>query len=430
MIVYAQLNQVLSPIPRPKPLVGPVPPPREAPGTPNPWNSYPEWRTWMLCELVGGEDCDTGSLPAPTSPLFNNVLSELSKLLQQFPTAPPAVPPVPLVFNQVAFDALAAQTQLDILTLQAANRPAAIDSLQELLQARDRTTAVIASLATLLPGIQKDFQSYSESIQQATGMLPEADPDTALTALPNPFPLDTIYDPLDTAGNPPGSLGTPYPPFLGRQVAFTVNAINQLSTSRTSITGAATKVAVATITVIYADPRFEVSTGTIFSFLHNDSYANQTVTTPPAGSTLKPGSIIISETRKRPEVIPFVAANWRLFNDFSMPDHRRGAIYGTGWIGINPYSVLPEYGGGPSISWRAFMLSFLYHRGHDLRLTQGLYTNEPVCDPTSTAGGTPPPCSPAPPAPTTMTHGTNTFGIGISIRVPTTYTAGTGGVSH
>jgi len=143
------------------------------------------------------------------------------------------------------------------------------------------------------------------------------------------------------------------------------------------------------------------------------------------------GEIQISETKTRPDVVPFVAGHVRLGNDFIVPiDHRRGAIYATGWIGLNPYNTLPEYGFGPTFSWRSIMLSALYDRTHDTRLTQGAYVGQILCTPNPPTGSTLPSCATPPASPTTQTFGTNAFAFGISVRFPTVFAAATSGVSR
>lgn len=422
-IIYTQLNQITSPLPRPHLGASGAPPPVVLSGTPAPWDHYSDWRTWMLCELIGGSQCS-----ASAAPPFNSALLELAKLQGRLPSTPPANPPTDPLLNEDLFKSSVKDTLRDINQLWPQNQAPYVDLLNQILQQKDRLIAVIASLGTVLPNVQKDFQTYSENINLATGTLPPVAPGGASQPLPNPLELGSIYDPKDHAskGSPLASAS-----FLGRQVVFSVNAINQIATSLVSVAPNSSKTSITTITVLYADARFETSAGAIFSSLPNRSLTNQTVVTPPTGSTLTAGDLYISQTVTHPEVIPFVAANWRLGDDFTWwKSHRRGAAYATGWFGLNPYNVLPEFGGGPSISWRAFMFSFLYHRGHDIRLTQGETVGQVWCNTGSTAGEKPPPCSPAPPSPSTQTHWANAYGFGIGIRVPTTFAAGTGGISQ
>lgn len=421
-IIYAQLNQIISPIPRPRPQPGgSEPPPPVTPGTPVPWDHYSDWRTWMLCELIGGNDC-------PSATPFRNGVVELSQLQGRLPATPPAKPPANPLLDEGDFRNSVNQTIADIMKLWPQNQAAYTDLLNQILQKKDRLIAIITSLATVLTNVQKDFQTYSTNILLATGSLPSKVQGGKPEPLPDPLSLGLIYDPKDSATrhSPIASAR-----FLGRQVVFSVNAVNQIATPLVSVTTSTSKTAITTITVLYADPKFEMSAGAVVSTLPNRSFANQTVVRPPAGSSLTAGDIFISQTVTHPEVIPFVAGNWRLGNDFTWwKSHRRGAAYATTWLALNPYNALPEFGAGPSISWRAFMFSFLYHRGHDIRLTQGETVGQVWCNTGSAAGGTPPPCTPSPPAPSTTTYWTNAFGFGVSIRVPTTFAAGTGGISQ
>ena len=325
------------------------------------------------------------------------------------------------IFDQKRFDYFVKQTITDIGKLYSS--PAAQPwqdteeghQLQRLQTVENLLTSRIAALSNTLTNVQKDFVTYYQNILQLK-MVPVSSQE-----------IGYIYDPAKfQRGNTPVS----YPRLLGRQVVYSVNAVNQISTPRASITASTAKVSIATVTVLYADPIFETSVGGLASFVHNRTFANQTVITPQPGTSQVAGDIIISQTKTDPEVIPFVAAHWRLGHEFTMPDHRRGAFYATAWVGLNPYTTLPEYGAGPTLSWRSFMFSALYNRAHVVALTGSQTLGEIVCSPSAVSGATPPPCTPAPPAPISQTFSINAFAIGISIRLPTTFTAGTGGVSH
>jgi hypothetical protein len=450
VIVYAQINQVLAPIPKPGSRAGnkaekgdkgdkyaaPSQPaqPADAPGTPDPWRNYSDWRIWLLCELAGtmpappGGDCKTDSnTTAPTNPTFTNVLGDIGTYQGRLPTTPPTPPPDNVLFDQTTFDKLAKQTKADIDNLpNDGYKKQSTDRLQKIKTQEYILNSAIAGLANTLTNVQKDFLNYYQSIYLATDRLPAAGKDKNGDRIPIEQHIGDIYDPWITQSkNDPVA----YKHLLGRQVVYAVNAVNLISTPVASITATSAKVSIATITVLYADPIFEMSAGALVSFVHNRTFSNQTIIKPPAGSSLTAGDIVISESKTYPEIVPFVAANWRLGPDFVVrADHRRGAFYATAFLGLNPYTTLPEYGAGPSFSWRSFMFSALYNRAHQLALTPGTYVGQPVCSPSAMAGATPPPCTPAPPAPVTQTVPTNAFAIGISIRVPTSFTAG--GVSH
>ena len=410
LIVYAQLSQVLSPLPiAGAGSAGDVPALAAAPNTPNPWvpSKFPIWRAYLLCELVGGYDCAIGTPPSVNEVLgHSDVLGQLSALQSEL--APSTSNPL---FDQHVFDFLAQKTSNDIKQLPAASQQQYLDAWTLFTGQENRLVSVMASLGTTLPSVQKDFQTYYENIQ---------------LTLTNPVPGDPVQ--LGTITDPRTS-SSPYPPFLGRQVAFTVNVVNQIATSRASVITSQAKTAIVTITVLYADPRFETSAGVLFNFVHDRTFADQSITTPALGTSQTAGEMQIFETATRPTVVPFVAGHVRLGDDFIV-GHRRSAFYATGWIGINPNNTLPEYGAGPTFAWRSFMFSALYDRTHDTRLTPGSYVGQIVCSPSPTAGSSLPSCTPPPSAPTTTTFATNAFAVGISIRIPTTFAAGTGGVSR
>jgi hypothetical protein len=431
-IVYAQLNQALAPIPKPGSDASEsfVPPP-DAPVTPNPWKDYTNWRNCVLYELAGGDtdgvNCQTPSSPHPVLPSFNNVLGRISLIQGRLPATPPAAAPVDPLFDQATFDALAKHVKSDIEKLTVpANRTAETMALQKLKEIEDNVNSKIAVLASTLTNVQKDFLTYYQNVYLAIHAVPQRATTEHHQTL--------SYSIVGTIGDPQAArpINNPflYARFLGRQAVFSVNAVNNISTTQTSVTVASARISIATVTVLYADPRLETSAGAIVSFVHNRTFATQTITKPPAGSTLIAGDIVIAQTKTDPEVVPFVALHYRLFNDYLMPDHRRGAFYATAWVGLNPYSTVPEYGGGPTFSWRSLMLSFLYNRAHQTALISGESQGQVVCSPTATAGATPPPCTPAPPAPITRTNAINAFAIGLSVRLPTSFTAGTGGVSR
>jgi hypothetical protein len=442
--IYAQLSQVLSPLPRP---LSPAPPPGAvvpaptpavaecrvahpnvplpplvASDTPNPWECYPDWRRWLKCEIAGICTSETTQpQPIPMSG-FQNALGTINTIQSQLPSG--STPPANPLFDQKGFDALVQSTQELIGVLaDPAERQRYKNELQEKVDAENDIVTWMAVLSNALSGVQKDFMTYYQNIELATGALLASTPPEVPPAVPSPVVLGEIFDPRAASGN-----ATPYPRFLGRQVVFSVNAVNQIATGRASVTTSSAKTSLVTVTVIYADPIFEGSAGVIFSFVHNRTFSNETVGTAPAGSTFVPGDVIIQETKPEPEIVPFVAGNWRLGPDFTWPDHRRGAFYATVYLGLNPDTKLPEYGLGPTVSWRSLMLSAFYERVHDTRLIGGETVGEILCAPA--AGSSPPAYASTPSAPVANPFATNAFGIALSVRVPTTFAAGTGGVSH
>jgi hypothetical protein len=411
-VVYAQLSQALSPLPIPGTnSAAQVPPLPADPHTPNPWQpaSYPIWRAYLLCELVGGGDCAIAK-----SPSFNNVLGQISILQSGLPPATSN-----LLFDQHVFDFLAQKASNDIQSIPAGSRQPYLDAMTVYAAQENRLVSIIASLGTSLPAVQKDFQTYYQNI------------DLTLT---NPVPNNLDNDGTLILGpitDPRSSTGSSYPHFLGKQVTFSVNVVNQISTSRASVITPQAKTSIATITVLYADPRFEASAGVLLNFVHNRTFGYQTITTPAPGTSQTVGEMQIFETATRPSFVPFVAGNIRLGNDFVFPAQgRRAAFYATGWVGINVNNSLPEYGAGPTFAWRSLMFSVLYDRTHDTRLAPGSYVGQIVCSPSPPAGSSLPSCTPAPAALTSTTFATNAFAFGLSVRIPTTFAAGAGGVSR
>jgi hypothetical protein len=427
VVVYGQINQVLAPIPKPgsrsdKKFV----PPPNAPGTPDPWVHYAEWRVFLLCELVGstvdGSDCTN-------HPAFNNILGDIGKIQSRLPTTPPAAPPDDALFDQNTFAALVKQAKVQIGKLtDEADKIRANNILDSLQKRQNSLNSLISALANTLTNVQKDFLTYYQNIYLAKDTLPVPKLDKDNKPIPYAPSIGTIYDPRSPNANKHLAA---YTKLLGRQVVFAINVVNNVSTPVNSVTPTSAKVSIATVTILFADPHFETSAGALFSFVHNRTFSNQTLKSTPPGSMAMPGDIVIFENKTSPEIVPFVAGHYRIGPDFSPSwlGNRRAAFYATIWLGLNPYSLVPEYGAGPTFSWRSFMFSALYNRGHESTLTQGLSVEQIVCRPSST-GAAPPPCTAAPPAPTTQLRGVNAFAIGISVRIPTSFAAGTGGVSR
>jgi hypothetical protein len=217
-------------------------------------------------------------------------------------------------------------------------------------------------------------------------------------------------DPTEKSEDPSGNLGcvplfplhdpgSAYGHLVTRQVTYAVNALNLVSNSQDGIAAAASKVTLASITVFYGDSRWEGSAGTFFSTLPIRSFS--------AAPVLTSGMVTDNQVKESilyPTVVPFAAANFRLSNDLGRP-RWRSAWYWTFAAGINPNTVSADFASGPSISWRGLMFSALWHYGHDVRLTQGLYKGESLgASFTGTA--------------TTENYWKNSFAIGVAVRVP------------
>lgn len=185
-----------------------------------------------------------------------------------------------------------------------------------------------------------------------------------------------------------------------RQVTYNVDALNLVQNTQEGIPDPAKKRIIAAVTVVYGDTRWEVSAGTFFSTLANRSFSISPVITNGVVTSKQ-----VTETVLHPTVVPFGAANVRLSNDFQTPQWRMAA-YWTFAVGINPNTVSTDFATGPSLSWRGLMFSALWHVGHDVRLTQGLYKNQ-ILDPSYSGGAT-----------TQNYWRLDRIALGISVRVP------------
>ncbi|MGO8756518.1 MAG: hypothetical protein ACLQG3_00185 [Terracidiphilus sp.] len=194
-----------------------------------------------------------------------------------------------------------------------------------------------------------------------------------------------------------------YTRLLQRQVTCAVNVFNLVANSIASVPATPQKRTILTISANYADSRIETSAGVMVSALPSRSFAAiSTYTgTPPTVS-----GITVQETDTRPLIVPYAAVHVRLGSDWLWKfDQRRGAIYATGLVGVNPNTTTADFGAGISVAWRSLVLSPVAHFAHDVRLTGGFTDNEQLG---TTFTGTLP----------TQQFWTTSFGIGIGIRVP------------
>jgi len=405
---YGQIQEAVAPLPRPRDATGtPVRPATIPMATPFPWNSYAEWRTVVLCELSAPECAPEVKV------LFRDVLvtgmsvqTSLTPPPQDKPTVPP--PPPPLRFDTQRFDSLATKISQEISSLKPEDHPDKYTAMLADLQTREVLVvkAVPAYAAAWLPGItaiNKDLQTYFVNIKETAG-----------TVATDFLELGCIDDPRRLSDHVQSNTR-----FLGRLVTYSVNSVNQIGVTTTAVATTAQKTSIATLTVLYADPIFEVSTGVLFSTLPNRTFANQTLVNVMPGTIPTTGDIIITQSIIRPIVLPYVAANWRLGHDFLI-DGRRSAIYFTTAVGFNAYNTTAEYAIGPSLSWRMIMLSPLFHIGHDIHLTQGETVGQVWCN-SSASAGSPTACTGAPPAPSSKTYWRGAFALGVGIRVPTSF---------
>jgi hypothetical protein len=181
------------------------------------------------------------------------------------------------------------------------------------------------------------------------------------------------------------------PKLVTRQVTYVIDTLNLVQNAQEAVPTSATKKAIASVTVLYGDSKWEASAGTFFSTL-------------PVRSFSAPNGGAITQNILRPTVVPFAAANYRLTRDLSWT-RWRSACYITGAIGVNPNTVSADFAAGPSLSWRGLMMSGLWHYGHDVRLTQGFKVGGIL--PSSYSG-----------KPPNETFWTSSFALGIAVRVP------------
>jgi hypothetical protein len=197
-----------------------------------------------------------------------------------------------------------------------------------------------------------------------------------------------------------------YHNMVTRMITYSLNTLNLISNSQQATPDPTKKKLLASIVVNFADSpskpsalRWEASAGAFFSSLPVRSFSVAPVFTNGAIT-----DNIIKQNILHPTVVPFAAANYRLSNDLGWT-HWKSAIYWTGAVGVNPNTVSADFASGLSISWRSLMFSPLWHYGHDVRLTQGLYAGESLG--ASFKGSL-----------ATQTYWTSSFALGISIRVP------------
>ncbi len=444
-IIYAQLKEVQIAVPRPVKKDSE----EEKRGlgvprwTPKPWPyqgqnpdakinqtiEYKKWRGTLLYEL-NGDDYDTVTLgPIPSDSAPTNAIGGITALQMTLPIPPKdastlATCTVPsCVFDTTGFDTELPKAQAAINALTNEDDKKTLQA--KLKKLTDQKTNILAGLLADTVSFTKvlaDLQSYYWNISQWTG-------ETDLTKIPldsdkfsdEPMFLGRIPDPTSKDK----SLIQYVAPYkaLGRQITYSVNVVNQVATSSASVATTAQKTAIVTITALYADPHFEVSSGAFFSSLANRSFANVTTVSISPNGTPTPVNIKIVKTTTHPEVLPYVAANYRLFRERAWPDQRRFASYATLAVALNPYNTLPEFAGGLSFSWRSIMISPLYHLGHSTHLTQGEAPGQIYCVYGAPAGNDPPACASAPPTPVTKTYWTNAIALGIGVRIPNLFSS-------
>jgi hypothetical protein len=299
-------------------------------------------------------------------------------------------------------------------------------------------SGIMGAVPPTLAKISTDMQNFYIALLNAPS---ESQPSITLGTLYGPAILNS------TDKMTKKYLGVPIG--LAPAITYNVNGQNLITSSLLSAPAATQRTLIAAIPLTFAEPRFETSSGVFLSSLNNRTFANttqvcintpgttqptpptsQTVvcTPPPAGTAGVPTqqSVVISETvTNKPLIIPYYAAHYRILPEWTWLGGRRGALYATGALAINPYLTDLEYAAGFSFSWRYLIFSPVYHLGRSTHLTQGEQVGQVWCNygGTSTATTVPPVCSGAPPAPTTKTYLTGAFAFGIGVRIPTTYSS-------
>lgn len=428
--IYAEVREIESPLPRPvadlqnKPLRSPG----VSAGMPYPFHDYGVWRTAILNQLTKqGSD---------TTDLLQRLPLACQKSTDPTPAAGLWLPP-------------ARKCKSDNMTVQDSAKPLAIDSnydssyqtltsdlknlpvdqpdadtyhkimvLKENLDQRHQHISDAISLSkTLLPPLITKISTDMENLWENISLARDTSSDYILVGV--------IRGPgYSREKGTEGKILAPYKA-LAPSVPYTLNAQNQIANPLLGLPAASQKQAIVTITALYAEPRFEVSSGAFLSWLPNRTFSNRTDVTVKS-NVPAPTQIRIQETTTSPPlVIPFVAANYRISPEFTWLGGRRGAVYATSGIALNPYNTQVEYPFGFSVSWRFLMISPLYHLGHDIHLTNGERVNQIWCSYGSTATSTssPPACAGSPPAPSTKMFWTGRFALGISVRVPTTFSS-------
>jgi hypothetical protein len=425
-VIYSQIREIESAAPRPvadrqNTVLRGTGVPAD---TPNPWNEYPKWRERLLQELLQqGNDttallarltgpCQTGAPPTPGPWSAAPRPCRPPNTTTQDSDNPLAIPS--------GYDSLH-QTLVANIGQLPLNQPDAatyqrIQRLKRELDARhDQVAQDLVTANDLLPGVIAKFSTDMETLY-------------ANITLARDVPADPVFlgviPPPVTSNHPTAQdkILVPYSA-LAPQIVYTVNGQNEIANPLFGLPSAAQKQALLTITALYASPRLEVSSGTFLSWLPNRTFANYT-NVGVTGGVPSTASIQIDMTKTTPPlIIPFAAANWRVSPEFTWLGGRRGAVYATAGLGLNPYNTQVEYVAGFSVSWRFLMFSPLFHLGHDTHLTQGEQVGQFWCQngAGATATSSPPVCGGGPPAPTTKMFWTGAFALGIGVRIPTTF---------
>jgi len=246
---------------------------------------------------------------------------------------------------------------------------------------------LVAALA-VTDGIAKDLTAYRFRLED----IPSFENAGTYCIDPTKAPEDVLkWQTKDVTLFPLRDPNTLDPKLVTRQITYSIDVLNLVQNAQEAVPTSTTKKAIATVTVLYGDSKWEASVGTFFSTL-------------PVRSFSASNGGIITQNILHPTVVPFAAANYRITKDLSWT-RWRSAAYLTGAVGVNPNTVSADFAAGPSLSWRGLMVSALWHYGHDTRLTQGFKVGGTL--PSSYSG-----------KPPNETFWTSSFAVGIAVRVP------------
>jgi hypothetical protein len=163
---------------------------------------------------------------------------------------------------------------------------------------------------------------------------------------------------------------------------------------------------VATVVVHWGGTRWEVSTGAVFSRVPSRSFQNAPIIengVPKLDASGKISTRIV-ETITEPTIVPAVLAHYRLLEHVPARQGQRIAVLASAGVGVNPYSGSADIMYGGTFAYRGLMISPMWHRARDIRLTNGLAVNQEL-------GSGPPPLS-------TERFWVTKFAIGVSYRIP------------
>jgi len=332
---------------------------------PNLWDSttFGNWKSALLCELVGSDrrvDSNAGGTPETTRACDPVAVTS---------------PSMPDQFDQKIKDLdNSIKTLASLIQSYFNGHPGSTEPFNDDLNTVWANQELLKTGLSSIKTAQKDLIQIALVIQSLTAPTP-----------PQALPLEAISQSRN----------------LTQTTVFSVSVTNPLtpksSTQVANVTTTTPKALATVTTATRATSHWEAFTGAIFSTMPNRSFQEN----PVIVNGFKTNTQII-ETKSYPTVVPFASANYRIW-EHSMKGRRWG-FYGTGGLGINPYTKTVDFGAGMSISYRSLVLSPLAHFARDTRLTQGLYANELL----GTSN---------PPSLTTQQYWRAVFGLAICVRL-------------